>query len=478
MTSRRKLALQFFEILDYFVMAGAFVFAIWTEHLNAGAASFAEVLSIRLKLVNVLIVIGIFLAWRGVFRWLGLYRSHRLSSLPLEMLESIKATSLSALILINAAFILDLEFVSARFVGTFWLASTLGVVLLRVFVRVFLRRARRSGRNLSRVLIVGTNSRALDFAHRLRSQPHLGYIVEGFADNQWPGLEELDRRGETLKCSLSELPQYLRETIVDEVVIALPMSSAYSSAADIVRMCEEQGIIIRFLPDLFNLSLASAEVTNFEGQPLISLRSGAIRGRKVYVKRALDIGISFSLLLLMMPILLIVALSIKLTSRGGVFFVQQRVGLNKRIFPLLKFRTMVEDAESQQAEIEHLNESEGPVFKIVDDPRITPLGRFLRRASLDELPQLINVLVGHMSLVGPRPLPVRDYEGFGQDWHRRRFSVRPGITCLWQVSGRSSIPFERWMELDMMYIDEWSLALDMRILARTIPAVLKGQGAA
>ena len=159
-------------------------------------------------------------------------------------------------------------------------------------------------------------------------------------------------------------------------------------------------------------------------------------------------------------------------------FVQSRVGQNKRKFRMYKLRTMVVDAEKQMRGLEHLNEVSGPVFKIKNDPRITPVGRFLRKASIDELPQLFNVLKGDMSLVGPRPLPVRDYEGFSEDWHRRRLSVKPGITCLWQVNGRSSIAFEQWMELDMQYIDRWSLLLDFQILARTIPAIWKGVGAA
>jgi lipopolysaccharide/colanic/teichoic acid biosynthesis glycosyltransferase len=158
--------------------------------------------------------------------------------------------------------------------------------------------------------------------------------------------------------------------------------------------------------------------------------------------------------------------------------VQKRVGLNKRRFPIYKFRTMVANAEEKIRELEHLNKVSGPVFKIDNDPRITPIGKLLRKTSVDELPQLLNVLKGDMSIVGPRPLPVRDYEGFNEDWHRRRFSVRPGITCLWQIAGRSSIPFEKWMELDMQYIDKWSLWLDLRIVLRTIPAVIRGTGAA
>jgi len=170
-------------------------------------------------------------------------------------------------------------------------------------------------------------------------------------------------------------------------------------------------------------------------------------------------------------------LLIKLSSDGSIFFSQERVGLNKRRFAIFKFRTMVPNAEKMLAELEEHNEVSGPVFKIKKDPRITPIGRILRRTSVDELPQLFNVLEGDMSLVGPRPLPVRDYEGFNEDWQRRRFSVRPGITCLWQVSGRNAIPFEQWMKMDLQYMDEWSLWLDVKILAQTVSAVLKGSGA-
>jgi exopolysaccharide biosynthesis polyprenyl glycosylphosphotransferase len=196
------------------------------------------------------------------------------------------------------------------------------------------------------------------------------------------------------------------------------------------------------------------------------------------VKRILDTTFSVILLILFAPLFAVVALLIKFSSDGPVLFRQERMGVNKRRFMIVKFRTMVPNAEKMMAELEGQNEVSGPVFKIKKDPRITPIGKILRRTSVDELPQLFNVLKGDMSLVGPRPLPVRDYEGFSADWQRRRFSVRPGITCLWQVSGRSSIPFEQWMKLDLQYLDEWSLWLDVKILAQTVSAVLRGSGAA
>jgi exopolysaccharide biosynthesis polyprenyl glycosylphosphotransferase len=261
-------------------------------------------------------------------------------------------------------------------------------------------------------------------------------------------------------------------------MVALPMQSSYAQAARIAALCEEQGIIVRLLSDIFNLRLAQSTAGEFEGEVVTTLSAGSPDGWQHLLKRSLDVSLSLVAMLLLSPLFLLAALIVKLTSPGSSFFVQERVGLNKRRFRLYKFRTMVADAAERQWEIEHLNEARGPVFKIKNDPRLTPVGKFLRKTSIDELPQLFNVLKGDMSLVGPRPLPVRDYEGFDQDWQRRRFSVRPGITCLWQINGRSSIPFEKCMELDIEYIDQWSLWLDFKILAKTIPSVLKGTGAA
>ena len=243
-------------------------------------------------------------------------------------------------------------------------------------------------------------------------------------------------------------------------------------------LCTEQGVIVRYPSDIFTMNLTQSKTDTFEGIPIITHTTGAMRGWQIHLKRLMDVFISSLGLLLLSPLFLLNALAVKATSPGPVFFVQERVGLSKRRFRLYKFRTMVSEAEELQAELEAFNEVSGPVFKIKDDPRITRVGRLLRKTSIDELPQLINVLKGDMSLVGPRPLPLRDYRGFDQDWQRRRFSVRPGITCLWQVNGRSDVSFENWMKLDMSYIDSWSLWLDIQILMRTIPAVIRGSGAA
>jgi exopolysaccharide biosynthesis polyprenyl glycosylphosphotransferase len=198
---------------------------------------------------------------------------------------------------------------------------------------------------------------------------------------------------------------------------------------------------------------------------------------RTVIKRVFDVTAGGLGLIALAPLLAAIAVAIRLTSPGPIFFVQERYGLNRRIFRMYKFRTMVANAEGLQLALEHLNEAAGPVFKIRDDPRITAMGRFLRRTSLDELPQLINVVTGDMSLVGPRPLPLRDVRHFSEGALMRRFSVRPGLTGLWQVSGRSGLGFEDWIRLDLQYIDRWSISLDLKILLRTVPAVMRGEGA-
>jgi exopolysaccharide biosynthesis polyprenyl glycosylphosphotransferase len=225
------------------------------------------------------------------------------------------------------------------------------------------------------------------------------------------------------------------------------------------------------------LQVAKSYVDELEGVPVVTIQSGPQDSWPLAAKRLIDVVGSLTLLVLLMPVFAAIALLIKMDTPGPVFFTQDRIGFNKRRFRLLKFRTMQVGADKQQQMLESLNEAKGPVFKIKDDPRVTRAGKFLRRFSIDELPQLLNVLKGDMSFVGPRPLPIRDVERIDVQWHKRRFSIKPGITCLWQVNGRSNIAFDDWVRLDLEYIDQWSLGLDVKILIKTIPAVFRGSGA-
>jgi exopolysaccharide biosynthesis polyprenyl glycosylphosphotransferase len=327
------------------------------------------------------------------------------------------------------------------------------------------------------MLIVGTNERAVRFCKKIESHPELGYRLVGFVENSWKGNPEFEDSGYRIVTDFDGFSSFVRENVVDEVVVCLPVKSYYNQILSISRTCEEHGILFRHLSGIYDLKMARSETDRFEELSFITHYTGSIIGWQVMIKRMMDVLLSLFLLVIFSPVLLASALLIKSSSPGPVFFVQERVGLNKRRFRLYKFRTMHVYAEKRQTALEQLNEVDGPVFKIRNDPRIFPAGRFLRRFSIDELPQIINVLKGDMSIVGPRPLPVRDFNGFSQDWHRRRFSVRPGLTCIWQVNGRSNISFEQWMQMDMEYIDRWSLSLDVKIMLQTIPAVLFARGA-
>jgi exopolysaccharide biosynthesis polyprenyl glycosylphosphotransferase len=288
----------------------------------------------------------------------------------------------------------------------------------------------------------------------------------------------MQRRFKVLETSIvDQLNSVITHQPVDEVLVALPMNKYGPLVETIVRHCEEQGIVVRVRTEMFNLQVARSYVDELHGVPVMTIQSGPADSWQLVMKRLIDIVGSAALLLALAPLFAIVTLLIRLDSPGPVLFAQDRVGFNKRRFRILKFRTMVAEADRQQDALEHLNEAEGPVFKIKHDPRITRVGKFMRRFSIDELPQLVNVLRGDMSLVGPRPLPVRDVERIDIRWHKRRFSIKPGITCLWQVNGRSDIGFNEWVRMDLDYIDKWSLGLDLLILMKTIPAVFRGPGA-
>lgn len=475
---RREILLKAFKLFDLAAMTCIFLLAAALDTYETSPIPFRQILSLRISIQNVLLFSGFLFLWGAIFSSLKLYHSRRLSPQREEILNVLKGTTLATLIVVMAALVFRIKIVTPNFVLIFWILGTCMVICSRLLLRFIQGRIRLQGRNLRYMLIIGTNPRAVQFARNIESKPELGYQVSGFVDERWPGIGEFQKTGYTLRADLDTFAALIRESVVDEVVMALPMKSFYEQQARIVSACQEQGIVVRCVSDIFNINNGHSQAEEFEGGPVITFSKGDRRGGGVFAKRALDIFVSSVILIFLSLIFLVVTLLIKLTSRGPVLFVQERVGLGKRRFRLYKFRTMIQGAEKKLAELEHLNEMSGPVFKIKNDPRITKIGKFLRETSIDELPQLINVLKGDMSLVGPRPLPVRDYDGFDQDWQRRRFSVCPGITCLWQVNGRSNVSFDKWMKLDMEYIDNWSLTLDFKILIMTIPAVLRGSGAA
>ena len=466
-----------FQLSDVLIMIGSFIMAAIIFSYPEGTIPLDQFLHIRIKVENFIMIFVLILIWHITFTLSGLYRSRRLSTVKAEIKDVAKASSFGTLLIYLLSLLFQITLINPLFLVGFWAATTVSTLIIRVILRFMLERIRRTGHNLRYALIVGTNPKAVRLAKKLELKPELGYKVCGFVDETWHELDEFEKNGYEIVANFETFSQFIIENVVDEVFISLPVKSYYSVISNILNICERQGILVRHLSRLFDSKLSNSKLEYLEDESFVSLSVGAMEGWQVPVKRLIDIIVSTVLLILSAPIFFITACAIKLSSTGPVFFVQKRVGLNKRLFRLYKFRTMVVDAEEKQAELEALNQVKGAAFKIDNDPRITPIGKYLRKMSLDELPQLINVFLGEMSLVGPRPLPVRDYNGFNLDWQRRRFSVRPGITCLWQINGRHKISFEKWMELDLEYIDKWSLALDIIILARTIPAVLRGSGA-
>ena len=412
------------------------------------------------------------------FHFAGLYRTFRIPPLFEEIRHVLVATSWSMVGILILSFALRYIFVSRLFFAVFMATSFLLVAGVRLLGRLLLRSARRRGFNSRNLLIIGTGKRAAEIYATLQDNSHWGFRSLGFiaesaaAPVAGESLAGLGLRGH-VRGGLGDLTGLLQSEVVDGVVFALSHErlSEFKSAFD---SCAELGIPIYVYARPFDDYVGPVVVEDFAGIPLISFPQTRPDDYQLFFKRVLDIAVSTVGLLILLPLLPCIALLIKITSRGPVFFSQTRVGRNGRLFRLYKFRTMVKDAEQLRANLSSRNEIDGPVFKMALDPRITPVGAWLRRSSIDEFPQLWNVFLGEMSLVGPRPpLPseVAQYE----KWHRRRLSIKPGLTCLWQVSGRHRVDFKNWMKLDLQYIDSWSWWSDVKILLRTIPALLRGQ---
>jgi len=330
------------------------------------------------------------------------------------------------------------------------------------------RRARRG----HSVLIVGAGSlgRFTGEAIALEGRHHLiGYV-------QLPSERLAPRLPAPILGSMRELEACLRGHALDEVYVAGDLSKDGAAMREVVHRCEDFGIPFALPACPFRFARARPKNGKAYADGYVHYVQSDPKPMQELAKRAMDVLLASIALLLLSPLLLFAALAVKLGSRGPMLFAQERVGLRGRTFKMLKFRTMVVDAEQIQAKLMAFNEQSGPVFKLQNDPRVTRVGRFLRKHSIDELPQLWNVVIGEMSIVGPRPPLPREVAKY-EPWQRRRLSVRPGLTCVWQVSGRNQIGFEQWMYLDMRYIDHWSLAQDLSLIAQTVPVVITGKGA-
>lgn len=412
--------------------------------------------------------------WSGLLYFQGMYKSFRTRKV-IEIAWIIVRTSFFGILLFGSAvFIFKLHYVSRVFMLLFTALSACFLSIEKGLLVSIFRVARKRGYNYRNLLIVGTGARADKFIHLVRQHKEWGLRIIGLIDDD---AEKLGKEVLNIKIIglLKDIPQILHENIIDEVIFVVPRSWL-SRIEESILACEVEGVKTTIAMDLFNLKFAKARPTDLNGFPLLSFETTSEEQWKLFVKRGFDLVASFIGLFFLAPLFLIFAVAIKLTSEGPIFFKQKRCGVNGRIFTLLKFRTMVAGAEEMQDELLLKNEMSGPVFKMKDDPRVTPIGRFLRKTSIDELPQLINILRGEMSIVGPRPPLPGEVEKY-DIWQRRRLSMKPGLTCLWQAGGRNKIDFDKWMELDLKYIDDWSLWLDFKIVIKTIPVVLLGIGA-
>jgi exopolysaccharide biosynthesis polyprenyl glycosylphosphotransferase len=410
--------------------------------------------------------------WAMAASSLGLYRL----SMRRSGWEKIRIILESAILLglflgfLSFSFKLDL---SRPLTALFALYQAGLLVLARALVTVQGRSQRHPVPGRRNILIVGSGDKAKEMGQLVASYSDwglriLGYIVRNSEDRISPGV--------TVLGTIADIPQIVEENVVDEIIFVGNKPSDLDSLDEILPICKEQGIRTRVAIDLFPAKVSNVSMEFLENVPILTFSTTPDHAFALFVKRVLDVVLAAILLVMLCPFMLLIGILIKLTSKGPVIYRQIRCGLYGRRFVLYKFRSMKEGAEDILWEIRHLNEMDGPVFKMRNDPRVTALGRFLRKSSIDELPQFWNVFKGDMSLVGPRaPLPeeVKEYSR----WQRRRLSVKPGITCLWQVSGRNEIDFHEWMKLDLDYIDNWSLYLDIKILLRTFPVVILGKGA-
>jgi exopolysaccharide biosynthesis polyprenyl glycosylphosphotransferase len=458
------------RLSDMVVALTALIGAFVVTNVGRMPQGFGEFMALRLTVRNLVLLVAFAAAWRVICRGSGLYQWNLVRRRRDEALRVFLASAAGgALALVFAAISVTGAFQVITAIS--WVAGTAAAMLLvRRFLHGLIDVDSDGRRN---VLILGTGPRALALGRELAAAGS-GDRVVGYLDGKSSsGSQEL---ADHYLGELQDLERIVLEHAVDEVYVALPMRSHYAEIETALRVCERTGVPAKWLADIFESARGRRRYEVSERFSVISI-TGEAEHSRLMLKRLVDVIGASTGLLLLSPILVCAALAIKLTSRGPLLYAQDRLGLYRRRFRMYKLRTMVENAEMLQDSLEHLNEANGPVFKIRDDPRVTRVGRFLRRTSIDEIPQLVNVLRGEMSLVGPRPLPLRDVGRFTEAALVRRFSVRPGLTCLWQINGRSELSFERWMELDMQYIDQWSLGLDLKIIARTIPAVLRATGA-
>ena len=477
---KEQLFRKLLMVIDIFVVAVSFLLSyILRQHIHSfykidifpGKQLIGDMYA-SVRYFNILPVV--LFSWWASLMSSGLYESFRRKSFFEIVWGIIKSAFFVIIVLSAIGFILKLEFLSRSFILLFFLITCVLLIIERFSIVSFLRHLRSQGYNFRSILLVGTGQRAENFIKLVHKHSEWGLKIIGLidADKDMAGRTIC---GETVIGVLDDIPDILNQKAVDEVIFIVPRSWL-SIIEKSLLACELQGVRTNIAADFFNLNIARSVSSDIEGMPLLSFQTTIGEEWQLLLKRIFDIILSLAGIILALPISLAIAVMIKTMSHGPAVFKQVRSGLNGRKFVMYKFRTMVDGAEKMKDDLNSLNEMDGPVFKMKKDPRVIRFGVFLRRSSMDELPQLFNVLKGDMSIVGPRPPLPSEVEKY-EIWQRRRLSMKPGLTCLWQANGRNNVDFEKWMRLDLEYIDNWSIGLDFKIILKTIPAVLFSIGA-
>lgn len=469
-TNYPKLTRLWVALLDVGVTFASYICAAYLRNLTLEFYAFGGVVDWH---THWEILVAILLVWRGLFGFQEAYVGQRFTSLKADLLVVVKTVLFGTLIVLTFAFLIKSN-VPRTLIFIFAIVNLIFLFGEKALLYQFIGYLRKQGKNIKKVLVLGAGDVAKAFIDSVEKYPDWGFKILGLICKNELNVGD-ERFGYKLVGHTDDLRELLHYNPIDELVIALP--AKYMGSVEIaMAMCDEEGVPVRIVSPFFKNLIAKAKTDMIHGLPIIKFSSVERNDFEAALKKALDIVVSFVLLVLLAPVFGIIAIIIRLDSPGPVFYRWKVLGLNKHPLTSYKFRTMVEDADDLKAKIDAKNEMNGIAFKMQNDPRVTKVGKWLRKFSLDELPQFWSVLKGDLSLVGPRPplqTEVEKYEG----WHRRKLSVKPGITCLWQVSGRNEINnFDDWMRLDMKYIDEWSLWLDVKILFKTVWVVLKGTG--
>ena len=413
--------------------------------------------------------------WVVIFNYTNSYSFQRFTSIETEITKVIKTSVIGILGMIAFIFLLRVKYIPRSLIIIILVVTVILLIIERLLLFYFVKIVRKKGKDRKRILIVGTGKRADHLIENIHRHHGWGLDIIGIVSNHY-------KRRKThfhtypILTDIRHMRSILHKHIVSEVIITISTKS-FNQIREVISICEEEGIQVRLNSDFFGSLNKRLKIDYIYDIPIISIMQTPEEGFALFLKRIMDVFLSFIILTLLLPLFFIIALLIKLTSKGPILYNWDVVGLNLKPFRSWKFRTMVPGADLMKEKLLDQNEMKGPVFKIKNDPRVTPVGKILRKFSFDELPQLFSVLKGDMSLVGPRPVFPHELKKY-KNWHRRRLSIKPGITCLWQVSGRNEISdFNQWVQLDLEYIDNWSIWLDIKILFKTFFVVIAGRGA-